>query len=158
MRSWDIDLSATTSDEISWSSSTQKLNGAISKKEKHIDGLDEISTNLLNEHDKQQSPSYSVKTSEDYINVEAILKSPLISAHEECNDAKIELKVMKENYPNKVIVGHLIINSLRDNFGVLQYVINRNWDIILPLEIKTDDWFPLAQFMLKGYGIAYRLT
>ena len=103
-RSCDIALSATTSDEISCSSSTQKFNGANSKKEKHKVGSDEISTDLLNENDRQQSPSYSIKRNEDYIHAEAIRKSPLFSAPEEFNDAKIGLKVMKENSPNKTIV------------------------------------------------------
>ena len=49
-RSCDIDLSTTSSDEISYGSSTQKFNGANFKKEKHIDSSDEISTDLLNEN------------------------------------------------------------------------------------------------------------
>ena len=58
---------------------------------------------------------------------------------------------------NKVIVGHLNINSLKNKFEALQYVINRNLDILL-LETKLDDSFPSAQFILKGYGIPNRLT
>ena len=85
------------------------------------------------------------------------MKSPLFSAPEECNDAKIGLKVMKENSPNKIIVGHLNINSLRNKFEALQYIINRNLDIILLSETKLDDSFPSAQFMLKNYVIPYRL-
>ena len=53
-------------------------------------------------------------------------------------------------------MGHLNINSLRNKFEALQYVINRNLEILL-LETKLDDSFPSAQFMLKGYGIPYRL-
>ena len=81
-----------------------------------IDSSEEISTDLLNENDMQQSPSYSIKKPEDYIHVDAILRSPPFSAPEEFNNAKIGLKVMKENSPNKVIVGHLNTNSLRDKF------------------------------------------
>ena len=112
---------------------------------------------MLNENDKQQSPSYRLKINEDYIHAEAILKSPLLSAHEEFSDAKIRLKVMKENTPNKIIVGHLINNSFRNKVEALQCVSNRNLDIILLWEIKLDDSFPSAQFMLQGYGIPYRL-
>ena len=43
----------------------------------------------------------------DYIHADPILKSPSFSAPEEFNDAKIGLKVMKENSPNKILVGHL---------------------------------------------------
>ena len=64
---------------------------------------------------------------------------------------------MKENSPNKIVVRHLNINSLRNKFEVLQYIINRNLDIILLSETKLDDSFPSAQFMLKNYGIPYRL-
>ena len=64
---------------------------------------------------------------------------------------------MKENSPNKIIVGHLNINSLRNKFEALQFIINRNLDIILLSETKLDDSFPSAQFMLKNFGIPYRL-
>ena len=103
------------------------------------------------------SPSHSIKRN-DYIHAEAILKSPLFSAPEEFSDSKIGLKVMKENSPNKIIVGHVNINSLRNKFETLHYIININLDIILLSETKLDDSsFPSAQFMLKNFGIPYRL-
>ena len=81
-----------------------------------IDNPEEISTDFLNENDTQQSPSCSIKRSKDYIHVDGILKSPSFSAPEQFNDTKIGLKVMKENSSNKIIVGHLNINSLRNKF------------------------------------------
>ena len=63
------------------------------------------------------------------------------------------MKVMKESSPNKIIVGHLNINYLRNKFEVLQFIINRNLDIILFSETKLDDSFPSAQFTLKNFGI-----
>ena len=112
---------------------------------------------MLNESDTQQSLCYIIKRNEDYVQADVILKSPSLSASEEFNDAKIGLKVMKENSPNKIIVGHLNINSLRNKFEALQFIINRNLDIILLSETKLDDSFPSAQFMLKNFGISYRL-
>ena len=112
---------------------------------------------MLNQNGTQQSPSYSIKSNEDYINAEAILKSPLFSGPEEFNDAKIGLKVIKENSPNEIIVEHLYFNSLRNKFEALQYIINRNLDIILLSETKLNDSFPSAKFMLKNFGIPYRL-
>ena len=112
---------------------------------------------MLNENDTQQSPSNSIKRNENYINAEATLKSPLFSAPEEFNDAKIGLKVMEENSPNKIIVGHLNINSLWNKFEALQFIINRNLDIILLSGDKPDNSFPSAQFTLKHFGILYRL-
>ena len=99
---------------MSCCSSNQKFSGVNFKKEKHIDSLDEISTDFLNENDKQQSPSFSIKRNEDYIHMKAILKSLLFSAYEEFIDTKIGLEIMKENSPKKNIVGHLNINSLRN--------------------------------------------
>ena len=122
-----------------------------------IDNSEEISTDLLNENDTQQSSSYNIKRNEDYIHTDAILKSLSFSAPEEFNDAKIGLKVMKENSPNKIIVGHLNINSLRNKFEALQFIINRNLDIIVLSKTKLDDSFPSTQFMLKNFGIPYRL-
>ena len=112
---------------------------------------------MLNENDTQQSPSNSIKRNENCIHAEAILKSSLFSAPEEFNDAKIGLKVMEENSPNKIIVGHLNINSLWNKFEALQFIINRNLDIILLSEDKPDNSFPSAQFTLKHFGISYRL-
>ena len=91
------------------------------------------------------------------IHVDVILKSPSFSSPKEFNDAKIGMKVMKENSPNKILVGHVNINSLRNKSEALQFIINRNLDIILLLETKLDDSFPSAPFMLKNFGIPYRL-
>ena len=87
------------------------------------DSSEEISTDLLNESDMQQSPSYSIKRNEDHIHPDALLKPPLFSAPEEFNDAKIGLKVTKENSPNKIIVGHLNINFLKNKFEALSFKI-----------------------------------
>ena len=99
---------------------------------------------------------YSIKRNENYIHADAILKFPSFFALEEFNDAKIGLEVKKENSPYKIIVRYLNINSLSNKFEALQFIINRNLDILLS-ETKLDDSFPSAQFMLKNFGIPYRL-
>ena len=123
-----------------------------------INSSEDISSDLLNENATQQSPSYSIKRNADYSHAEAILKSPLFSAPEAFTDDKIGLKAMKENSPNKIIVGNLNINSLRNKFEALLCIINRNLDIILLLETKLDDSFSSAQFMLKNFGVPYRFN
>ena len=77
------------------------------------------------------------------------MKSPSFSAPEEFNDAKIGLKVLKENSPNKIIVGHLNINSLRNKFEALQFIINRNLDIILLSETKLDGFISFSTIYVK---------
>ena len=109
---------------------------------------------MLNQN---QSPYYSIKRNKDFIHVDAILKSPSVSAPEEFNDAKTGLKVMKKWSPNKIIVGHLNINSLKNKFEAFHFIINRNLDIMVLSEAKLNDSFPSAQFMLKNFGTPYRL-
>ena len=75
-RSCDVGLSVTSSDDISFGSSTLKVDGGSSKKEMKIANLEETSTDFLNENDMQQCPSYSIKRNKDYIHADAILKSP----------------------------------------------------------------------------------
>ena len=110
----------------------KKYNKANSKIETYADSSEEISTDSLNQSDKHQT------------SLEGI------------NEAKIGLKEIKENSPNKLVVGRLNINSKRNRFEFLEDVINRNLDIILLLETKFDGSIPSAQFILKGYGVPYR--
>ena len=57
---------------------------------------------------------------------------------------------MKRKSPDKLILGHVNINSIRNKFDALTYIIGNNIDIILISETKTDDSFPTAQFLFKG--------
>ena len=100
---------------------------------------------------------YSIKRNENYIHADAILKFPSFFALEEFNDAKIGLEVKKENSPYKIIVRYLNINSLSNKFEALQFIINRNLDIVPLSETKLNDSFLSAQFMLKNFGVPYRL-
>ena len=58
---------------------------------------------------------------------------------------------------NRIIKGHLNINSLRNKFESLQEQINWNVDILLISETKLDNSFPNGQFLIKWYSTPYRL-
>ena len=58
---------------------------------------------------------------------------------------------------NRIIIGHLNIDSLKNKFESLQEQINGNVDILLISEAKLDDSFPNGQFLIKGYSAPYRL-
>ena len=60
----------------------------------------------------------------------------------------VDLKVLKENSPNKSTAGHLNFNSIRSKCEVLEKVIDRNPDILLS-ESKVNDLFPPTHFTLK---------
>ena len=71
-------------------------------------------------------------------------------------EAKSGLKDMKIKSPDKVIIGHLNINSIRNKFDTLSYTIENNIDILLISETKLDDSYPSAQFSLNGFKEPYR--
>ena len=70
---------------------------------------------------------------------------------------KSRLREVKMQYPEKITVGHLNINSIRKIFDALSFIIDTNIDILLISETKLDDSFSSAQFRLKGLFTPYRL-
>ena len=61
-------------------------------------------------------------------------------------DAKSRLKEMKAQSSDKLILGHLNINSIQNKFEARKFIIDNNIDIFLISETKLDDSFPSAQF------------
>ena len=57
---------------------------------------------------------------------------------------------------NKIIIGHLNINSIRNKFECLKYIIDKNVDILLISETKLDETFPEQQFHIEGFSPPYR--
>ena len=53
---------------------------------------------------------------------------------------------------NRLVIGHLNINSLRNKFEALKCIIKDNLDILVISETKLDDTFPKNQFTLDGYN------
>ena len=70
-------------------------------------------------------------------------------------DAKSGLKEMIAQSSDKLILGHLNINSIRNKFEALKFIIDNNIDIFLISETKLDDSFPTAQFLIKGFSAPY---
>ena len=56
-----------------------------------------------------------------------------------------------QNFICKIIVVQLNINSIRNKFEQLVENINKNIDILLIVETKLDDSFPINQFHIEGY-------
>ena len=63
---------------------------------------------------------------------------------------------MKRNSLDKLTLGHVKINSIRNMFDARTYIIRHNIDKILISERKIDDTFLLAQFFIKGFSAPYR--
>ena len=71
-------------------------------------------------------------------------------------DPQSFLKDMRVNNFNRLIVGQLNINSLRNKFEQLSLMISGNIDVFMISETKLDETFPAAQFSLPGYCNPYR--
>ena len=72
-------------------------------------------------------------------------------------NAKVGVQEMKFKCPDKLIMGHLNINSIRNKFDALSLIIKNNVDILMISETKLDDSFLTAQFLLHSFSAPYRL-
>ena len=57
---------------------------------------------------------------------------------------------------NKIVVGHLNINSIKNKFDFLAHQVQGNIDILMMSETKLDESFPVGQFLLDGYSVPFR--
>ena len=67
------------------------------------------------------------------------------------------LKVISKKNPNRIVLAHLNINSLRNKFDILIDQITGNVDVMVISDTKLDDSFPESQFKIPGYSSIFRL-
>ena len=58
----------------------------------------------------------------------------------------------------RLIIGHLNINSLRNKIDSLKLLMKGNIDILIITETKLDDTFPNQQFYVDGYNPPFRIN
>ena len=58
----------------------------------------------------------------------------------------------KIKHSNRVIIGHININSIRNNFDHLIAITKENVDVLMISETKLDESFPSMQFNIDGYN------
>ena len=91
------------------------------------------------------------------------LISPMIlpdmdeSKHSGSLNASDLLKNIRVSNVNRLIFGQLNINSIRNKFDALKYIVSGNLDILVITESKLDDSFPVGQFSMQGYAPPFRL-
>ena len=66
------------------------------------------------------------------------------------------LKSSELKNANKIIMGHLNINSLRNKFESLKYIVDKNVEILLISETQLNDTYPSSQFLIEGFHPPYR--
>ena len=78
-----------------------------------------------------------------------------VSVDSVITNAKIGVRRMKIQFPDKLIIAHLNINSIRNKFDSLSFMIENNVDILLISETKLDNLFPSSQFNICGFTMPY---
>ena len=63
----------------------------------------------------------------------------------------ILLKNLRLKNVDRLIIGHLNINSFRNKFEGIKHIIKNNLDILIVCESKLDHTFPDKQFSIDGY-------
>ena len=67
------------------------------------------------------------------------------------------LKSLRSNHRQKIIMGHIKINSIRYKSDILKPMLTEVLDTLMISEIKLDDSFPEAQFYIEGFRTPFRL-
>ena len=57
--------------------------------------------------------------------------------------------------PNKIIIAHLNINSIRNTLEMLSLLFHGVIDILMICQTKIDDSFPMEQFIIEVYSTIY---
>ena len=66
------------------------------------------------------------------------------------------LHQVRINNPSRIIFGQININSIRNKFAQLIYIVSNEIDILMVSETKLDDTFPTSQFLMQGYSTPFR--
>ena len=74
---------------------------------------------------------------------------------ESCDTPSILSKLKLKNV-NKLVTGHLNVNSLPGKFDQLKVVIKSNIDILIVTETKIDSSSFTSQFVIEGFSMYFR--
>ena len=67
------------------------------------------------------------------------------------------LNELRKLNPNRLIIAHININSIRNKIEMLKETITDKTDILLISETKLDSSYPVNQFLIYGFSPPYRL-
>ena len=93
-------------------------------------------------------------TSRELLVLETSLKSS--GKESENNDPYQTLNSIRVSNVDRLIVGQLNINSLKNKLEGLKLIVKGNIDILIITESKLDDTFPINQFIIQGFAPPFR--
>ena len=79
--------------------------------------------------------------------------------NEDVNDQDVSriLKDIRVTNLNRIIIGHLNVNSFAEKIDSLKVIIPGNIDVMVIGESKLDDSYPNSQFLIDGFSEPFRL-
>ena len=145
------DINVITTPNVSIYSDTMTENVTNSLYNLGKESLSVLQTeNNINNLDK----IHSINSDQYYLDSSKI--SSLNESTNENSDPIKTLRSIRLSNINRLIIGHLNINSLRNKFEALKYIVCGNLDILVISETKLDESFPIEQFRMDGYLPPFR--
>ena len=109
--------------------------------------------NLLPETNKKANIDIGVSSTSSTLNEKSDIDNEIVD-----HITNADLKSLRIRNLNKIVVGHLNINSIRNKFDFLAHQVKGNIDILMISETKLDESFPAGQFLLSGYSVPFRFN
>ena len=105
-----------------------------------------------------EKSSTSNLNSEKFDNTEINLtyQSNSRSINNACLNSLSEISELRLHNVNRVLIGNLNINSIRNKFDQLKDTVLKYIDILILTETKLDETFLTSQFLMDGFSKPYR--
>ena len=85
-----------------------------------------------------------------------IVSLPIQSCPSNLTNNNSSLHWVRIKNPWRIIIGQININSIRNQFEELIYIVNNEIDILMLSETKLDNTLPTSQFFMQGCSISFR--
>ena len=139
---------------------------SLSSQIEYIDIYNSLTLDIPDVSTLHQNHEYNIGNHDETPNVSHIIEdSYLLNPNAETftpqyeNHGKEAFSVLKQlrlDNINKIIIGHININSIRNKFEDIKIVLEESIDIIVISETKLDESFPTNQFIIQGFSKPYR--
>ena len=132
--------------------------------ERHVPNATRYSTNVLNPNTIPYIPNCFPKDDRCFTHILIIISVLIYLLILLFDDKSIrrvnikdKLKEIKLANHEKIIIGHLNINSIRYKIEFLKGLIGNNINILLVSETKLNETFPRSEFLMDEFQVPLRL-
>ena len=136
---------------LSYSNINPKIHLNKSKLHLNRNGYEKLGKNFVNfirnnytwltETNKKANIDIGVSSTSSTLNEKSEIDNEIVD-----HITNADLKSLRIRNLNKIVVGHLNINSIRNKFDFLAHQVKEIIDILMILEKKHDESFPPSQF------------